>query len=108
MTETKDKMIEALERILHVPFIIAKKSSRIYAMGYIPKKMQLIVVFQKNRSIYTYANIPETVWDKLEPLLKNPIQSLGTTFQELVLKPQYPYIKCELTLSTAKKKKLEK
>lgn len=103
--KSKNSIVKALERILQMPFLVSQRSSRIYSMGYNERKMDLYVVFTRDFEIYKYANIPKESWEKLEKALNDPRASLGKLFQELVVKPQYPYIICELSSSSAKKEK---
>lgn len=105
MDRVKNSVVKALERILQLPFVMVKRSSRVFSIGYNPKKMDLYVVFARDYSIYKYANIPEDVWNTLESIAKDPMQSFGKNFQKLIIEPQYPYIRCELSSSSAKSKK---
>lgn len=104
MRKNKNNIVKALERILQVPFIISQKSSRIYAMGYNAKKLELYVVFQRDFEIYKYANVPEKSWEELKDC-ESKRESLGKQFQALIIKPQYAYVRCELSSSSAKNEK---
>lgn len=100
----KNNLIKALERILQVPFTVVQGSSRVYAMGYREKNMDLFVVFTKDFSIYKYTSVPSEVWDKLKEASKSRF-SVGKTLQQLVINPQYPYVRMELRSSKANDEK---
>lgn len=101
----KNDVVKALERILQVPFTVTKKSSRIYALGYNSKKLELYVVFARSFDIYKYAGVPENTWMILWSAARDVDKSIGKLFQEYIIKPQYPYVRCELTRSSQNKKK---
>ena len=99
MRRLKNNIVKALERILQVPFVVSQKSTRIYAMGYNPKKMELYIVFNRDFEIYKYTCVPEDSWKTLKSC-ESQNKSLGKSFQELVIKPQYSYVRCELSSSS--------
>lgn len=75
----------SMERLLSIDFIRTPDSSRIYALGHTGKSRMLYVLFQ-NGNAYKYLGITITDFKEIAHA-----QSVGKKFQELVIKPSYPY-----------------
>lgn len=64
-------------------------SKQIESASYTKETKTLIVVFKSNRARYSYANVPEDVWEKMKKA-----DSVGA-FLNAEIKGKYPYIKLD-------------